>query len=422
MPGDDDRRGVAFFCDLRGIISQVVLDDFGIFADPPNAGNFTRYIVKSSQESAITLFNKITKDGSASALMIVFEGPDSICPLFCSGFRWKDRFFLAGTSSVTSLGHVLAKTLCSVETVENRVDLVTIRREAGASPSDSPPDTRFYDDFTRLNNELVNTQRQLVDFQMEIEMQNDELNREIGERRKVEETLKKYGEKLQASNEELQRFAYVASHDLQEPLRSIVSFSQLLDQRYRGRLDTDADEYIGYIVDGGQRMQMLIKDLLQFSQIETKAGPLAPADTREVVTRVLRVMEISIREASATVTVGDLPLVMADAIQLERVFMNLIGNALKYRRPDIPPAIQLSAEREGKFWRFAVKDNGIGIAPENLDRIFVIFQRLHTRNEYEGTGIGLAIVKKIVERHGGRIRVESTPGEGSMFFFTLPAV
>ncbi|WP_440951417.1 sensor histidine kinase [Methanosphaerula subterraneus] len=245
---------------------------------------------------------------------------------------------------------------------------------------------------------------------------------DITERRKAEEVLRGYGERLQASNEELQLFAYVASHDLQEPLRNIVSFSQLLNQRYRGRLDADADEYIRFIIEGGKRMQMLIQDLLQLSRVETSAMPLVPADTQRIVADTLGTMKTLIHEAGATVTVEDLPPVMADATQLEQVFANLVGNALKYRRPGVPPVIRISAERTEKCWRFAVEDNGIGIAPEFFDRIFVIFQRLHTRDEYEGTGIGLAIVKKIVERHGGRVRVESTPGEGSTFFFTLPAV
>ena len=168
-------------------------------------------------------------------------------------------------------------------------------------------------------------------------------------------------------------------------------------------------------------MQRLIEDLLQLSRVETKARPLAPTDAGEVVADALRLMETSIREVGATVTVGPLPTVMADAAQLSQVLTNLVGNALKYRRPDVPPEVGISAERAGRFWRFAVADNGIGIEAEYFDRIFVIFQRLHTRDEYEGTGIGLAVVRKIVERHGGRIQVESTPGEGSTFFFTLPA-
>ncbi|MEN6342490.1 MAG: PAS domain S-box protein, partial [Methanospirillum sp.] len=211
--------------------------------------------------------------------------------------------------------------------------------------------------------------------------------------RESERALASYMDDLQRSNEELQRFAYVASHDLQEPLRSIISFSQLLERRYRGKLDSDADEFIAFIVEGGNRMQRLIEDLLQLSRVETKAKPLAPTDAGEVVADALRLMETSIREAGATVTVDPMPRVMADAAQLAQVFTNLVGNALKYRRPDVPAEIRISAERAGKFWRFAVRDNGIGIEAEYFDRIFVIFQRLHTRDEYEGTGIGLAVVR-----------------------------
>ncbi len=230
--------------------------------------------------------------------------------------------------------------------------------------------------------------------------------------RESERALASYMDDLQRSNEELQRFAYVASHDLQEPLRSMVSFSQLLERRYRGKLDEDADEFISFIIEGGNRMQRLIEDLLQLSRIETKAKPLSPTDAAEVVADALRLMETPIREAGATVAVGELPTVMADAAQLAQVFTNLVGNALKYRRPDVPPEIRISAERAGRFWRFAVEDNGIGIEAEYFDRIFVIFQRLHTRDEYEGTGIGLAVVRKIVERHGGTDRGRVDAGRG----------
>jgi PAS domain S-box-containing protein len=245
---------------------------------------------------------------------------------------------------------------------------------------------------------------------------------DITERKQFEATQKEYAEKLMASNEELQRYAYVASHDLQEPLRSIVSFSQLLDRRYRGKLDEDADEYIQFIVDGGVRMQALIKDLLQVSRIETQAQPLAPTDANAVVADSIRSLKTPIQENNVRVTVDPLPIVMADPSQFEQIFTNLIGNAIKYHRPEMPPAITVSAERHGDWWEFSVRDNGIGIKPEFFDRIFEMFRRLHTIDEYEGTGIGLAIVKKIVERHGGRVRVESEPGEGSTFFFTLPAM
>jgi PAS domain S-box-containing protein len=228
-------------------------------------------------------------------------------------------------------------------------------------------------------------------------------------------------EELRRSNEELQRFAYVASHDLQEPLRTIVSFSQLLERRCRGQLGPEADEYVAFIVAGGIRMQALIRDLLRLSRIETEAQPPVAISAGAVVADAVSTLGAPIGETGATVSVGPMPTVMADPGQIEQVFVNLIGNAIKYRSPERPPEIGISAEREGRFWRFAVADNGIGIGAEYFDRIFVIFQRLHTRDEYEGTGIGLAVARKIVERHGGRIWVESTPGEGTTFLVTLPA-
>jgi light-regulated signal transduction histidine kinase (bacteriophytochrome) len=244
---------------------------------------------------------------------------------------------------------------------------------------------------------------------------------DITGRKEAELRVARYTDELARSNEELQRFAYVASHDLQEPLRSIVSFSQLLERRYKGKLDTDADEFIGFIVEGGTRMQTLILDLLQVSRVETGAKPLEPTDANAVVNGALRALERPILEAGAIVTVGALPAVMADPSQLEQVFVNLVGNAIKYRHPDRPPAIRIEGSRAGPMVEFAVRDNGIGIEPEYFGRIFQMYQRLHTHDEYEGTGIGLAVVKKIVERQGGTVRVESTPGEGTTFFFTLPA-
>ncbi len=241
-----------------------------------------------------------------------------------------------------------------------------------------------------------------------------------GERRAAGELLE-FAERLRRSNEELERFAYVASHDLQEPLRPIVSFSQLLQRRYAGQLDDEADDYLAFIVEGGQRLQTLIRDLLQFSRLDATAAPPAPTDAGRVVENVVLRFAAPIRTAGVTVEAGDLPVVLVDPIQLDMVVANLLANAIKYRRPKVPLAVRVSAERRGDLWEFAVADNGIGIEAEYFDRIFVIFQRLHTKDRYEGTGIGLAIVKKIVERHGGAVRVESAPGVGSTFFFTLPA-
>ncbi len=242
---------------------------------------------------------------------------------------------------------------------------------------------------------------------------------DVTEIRRAESALREYAAELQRSNEELERFAYVCSHDLQEPLRSIVSFSQLLDRRCRDRLDANACEYLDFIVEGGNRMQMQITDLLALSRVTTTGRTPEATDADAVLAEVLRDLAGTIEASGAAVEAGPMPTVMADPGQLGQVFANLIGNALKYRRPDVPPRVRIGAEREGDRVRFSVADNGIGIEPEYHDRIFVVFQRLHTREKYDGSGIGLAIVKRIVERHGGTIRVESAPGEGSTFFFTM---
>jgi signal transduction histidine kinase len=244
--------------------------------------------------------------------------------------------------------------------------------------------------------------------------QNAQLQQEIAVRAEAEAAL-------QRSNTEFEQLAYVASHDMQEPLRKIASYLQLLSQRYQGQLDADADEFIGYAVDGAKRMQALINDLLAFSRVGTKAKPFAPADCGLIVKTALADLQFAIEDAGARVDVGDLPMVLGDATQLSQLFRNLISNAIKFRR-DEPPVVRVTSERAEAFWRFTVGDNGIGIAAEYFERIFVIFQRLHGRSQYAGTGIGLAICKKIVERHGGQIEVRSVEGEGSEFAFTLPAL
>lgn len=258
----------------------------------------------------------------------------------------------------------------------------------------------------------IDTHLTLHRLRLRLEEQNQQLQAEIAARRDTEAALLR-------SNTELEQLAYVASHDMQEPLRMVASYLQLVAQRYKGRLDADADEFIGYAVDGAKRMQALINDLLAYSRVGTKARPFEPTDCNRIVEIALGNLAIAIAESGAKVTRDPLPAVMGDASQLLQLFQNLIGNALKFKRVD-PVTVHIGAELAGDAWRISVSDNGIGIAQEYFERIFVLFQRLHGRGDYPGTGIGLAICKKIVERHGGEIGVRSTVGEGTTFSFTIP--
>ena len=253
----------------------------------------------------------------------------------------------------------------------------------------------------------------------ELKRSNDSLLSEITKRKQSEEELKNTSVELARSNAELKQFAHAASHDLQEPLRTIAGFVKLLEQRYKNKLDEKADEFIDFIVEGAKRMQTIINDLLTYSQVDTSRKKIEPVDLNKLIDRALIDLQAAITENNAKVTYDLLPTVTADPVQLNRLFQNLIGNAVKFKG-NKPPVIHIAGKEKADEWIFSVRDNGIGINPQYFQRIFAIFQRLHTRAEYPGTGIGLTICKKIVEVLGGKIWVESEQGKGSIFYFTIP--
>jgi len=253
--------------------------------------------------------------------------------------------------------------------------------------------------------------------EMEVRILNADLERRVADRTAE---LNERAKDLARSNSELQQFAYVASHDLQEPLRMVASFTQLLAKRYSEQLDDDARDFINYAVDGATRMQTLISDLLNYSRVGTQGNPLVPTDSEALFKRVLETLQFSIEESGAVIVSDTLPMVMTDPQQLGQLFQNLLSNAIKFHG-EKPPNVRISTERDGNEWKISVRDCGIGISQEHADRIFIIFQRLHNKTEYPGTGIGLAICKKIVERHGGRIWIEPSPGGGATFCFTISA-
>jgi len=241
------------------------------------------------------------------------------------------------------------------------------------------------------------------------------------ERTRAEDRLRKTSAELVRSNTDLQQFAYLASHDLFEPLRMITSYLQLLNERYASKLDRQAHEFIGFAVDGATRMNALIHDLLAYARVDLRGRAFGAVDCEKTFDAAIANLKLAIEENGTTISRGPLPTVLGDPVQLTQLFQNLLGNAIKFRGSQ-PPRIDIDAQLKDGEWLFVVRDNGIGIDPKHFDRIFVIFQRLHTRQQYGGTGMGLAICKRIVERHGGRIWVESTPGDGSCFYFTLPVM
>ena len=325
----------------------------------------------------------------------------------------RKAFLIAGVAAFLA-ACVVAFWLVGLVTLPLR-RLAKDAHDIGEGNLDLRPSVRSRDEIGRLAEALASMATNLKTTMAS----RDELEREIEGRKRMARKVSSALVELQRSNLDLEQFAYVASHDLQEPLRMVASYTQLLSERYQGQLDDKAQTYIHYAVDGASRMQRLVNDLLAFSRVSTQGRPAEPVDSQASLKEALLDLAASIEESRAIVTNDDMPIVRADSTQLPMLFQNLIGNAIKFRG-EASPCVHVSARKNDGEWLFSVEDNGIGIEPQYADRVFEIFQRLHSRDEYPGTGIGLALCKRIVERHGGKLWFESIPGKGSTFYFTLP--
>ena len=369
-----------------------------------------------------------------------FEQPDR--PLLTRGgsFRSDDAIAFAKSLPAEELAHYRGNCMkfgfasLAIVPIRYREETIGALHLADRRQGQFPPDAvEFIESISPLIGEAIHrfqTEAELAEHRDhlevlvrqrtgELEKANTRLQVEIAERQRAQETLEHTAEELKRSNRDLEQFAYVASHDLQEPLRAVGGYVQLLQRRFPAALDAKANEFIAGAIEGASRMERLITDLLAFSRVGTRGGAFSPAPLDAVLTEALQNLQTALASSLATLEREPLPTLTVDATQIMQLFQNLVGNAIKFRGEQ-PPKIQVGARQEDQRWVFWVRDNGIGIEPRYFDRIFQIFQRLHTRRHYPGTGIGLAICKKIVERHGGAIWVESRPDQGSTFYFSIP--
>lgn len=392
------KSGLYLVCNKNGQIMEVLFDSFGLVPKQRLPMPFFDILDKESISKSSAFWNDMQNQAFISGyeLLVAREEMKSL-PLKFSAGNFNDRIWIIAASGDEDLNNMLEEMMLMNNEQQNIIrrtekKLSEVYKSVDQLPFDS------YDEISKMNNELVNAQRKLM---------------------KQNEEILQLNSQLEKSNRELEHFAYSVSHDLKEPLRMIRSFMKLLKERYGDQLDDKANKYIHFAVDGAERMNLLIDNLLEFSRIGRQNREFTKADLNDVLEKVITLLRSFIEEQNALVNWPEMPTIICQEVAIEQVFRNLISNSIKYRKRNEHPVVEVSYEENPSRWLFSVKDNGIGIDPEFHAVVFDLFRRIETGGEVSGTGIGLAITKKIIEQHGGKIWVESEPGEGSTFYFTI---
>jgi signal transduction histidine kinase len=391
---------VLFKCDKNGLAEKVLLDNAGIFGRTEFPISMLQLVAPENLTQFGQFWANVLKNSMEENFLVSFIWEGSVFKLSLSGYLLKNKVLICGSTEFSSIGDAMKELMLINSEQQTKIRLVEKSNRMLKSNYTKEINEEFLNDFSKLNNELINKQR--------------ELERKNGEILKLNKDLEK-------ARDDMQMYVYAVSHDLKEPVRMVKSFMSLFNKKFGGNLDGKALSYINFAIDGANRMELMINDLLEYYNVTASIkDESSTVDLNEILSKTLNLLQLQIDETKAEITYDSLPEVMGSETGWKQIFQNLISNAIKYVPTDRHPKILIDATLKDKMWELSIKDNGIGMEKENYEKIFVIFKRLHNKQEYSGTGIGLAIVKKNIENLGGEIWLESVPGEGSTFFFTVP--
>ncbi len=423
MEESKSKAGIALLCDSQGNLLKVLCDDLELAGQASRGQPWTTLVDRGSLQKALNFSVEVRKKGAAFDWEINIIADGSPMPLHVAGAMTDDNLLIVGAKSSEDVMALYEEMMRISNQQANALRSALKEQSSAIAAADErglaarkERDNALYDEVTRLNNELVTMQRELARKNAELERLNKKAQQEIIKRKRAQEALAR-------SNAELEEFAYIASHDLQAPLRKIQAFGERLESKYGEELGDRGLDYLDRMNNAGQRMRKLIDDLLNYSRVTTKAKPFERVDLNAVMEDVIADLQVRIEETGGRVEVSALPTIDADAVQMRRLLQNLVDNALKFHREGEPPLVKVYGEvmeDEVNTYQIMVADNGIGFDRNYMAKVFAPFQRLHSQSEYEGTGMGMAICRKITERHNGQIMAESEPDQGTTFTITLP--